>query len=738
MKIIAKGDDMDEKILRDSTGYGGMLQSLEESRGCSDTPRIKVINKLSKSKFLVSQAFKYLFSPVELGPIIVKNRIYISPHATMFASDDRDNLPGDRLSYYCAERAKGGVGLIEVSMGRVTAGPGQAAIFTDSHFSPLNLGHPMDLTGRFPIRASDPRVVEGYSKLGGHVHKYGAKCFIELSSAVTSGMGVSPYPLPSHPIHALPFTRREMDEATIEGEIEAFGMGAKLVRDSGLDGIDLHGTHGALISQFLSGVMNRRKDKWGGSLENRMRFLQDIIKRVKEYTNGEIAVGMRLMGDERYEGGNTPEVAAQIASSLDGKVDWITADRGYSPHQEDWQAVPMYVDSGYNLRITNPIKAVLKKTKTGVVGKYTDPGYAESLIANGQADLVAMTRALIADPDLPNKARDGRLTEIRPCIGVLQDCWGRMLRGLPISCTVNPAAGREETWGMDTLTLAIAKKNVFVIGGGVAGLETARIAALRGHRVKIYEKSRLAGGQAMIAGKLPGRSNLKAIVSWLTDQVKALGVDIRYGLEVTDDQEVVDYILNEEKPDVVVIATGSSPIKNGFQPYTFNEIEGWNQPNVCTDEDIWEGRVQPGQKILIADTLSFIEAPGLAEHLAKQGMSVEVVTPFENIALELNLMNHWEHLLPRLLTSGVKITPFTWIKKIEKNSVVLYNFYEKQNEMVRDVDNIVLITGRMQNDTLYQAFKKKIGEVYLAGDANVAGARIGFAMHDGQRIGRLV
>lgn len=244
----------------------------------------------------MSQALDHLFSPIELGPITVKNRIYITPHATMFASDDRDNLPGDRLSYYCAERAKGGVGLIEVSMGRVTAGiGGETAILTDSHYNPLHLGHPMDLTGRFPIRASDPRVVVGYSKLAKRVHEYGAKCVIELSSAVTSGMGVSSYPLPSHPIHAMPFTRRAMDETTIEAEIEAFGKGARLVRDSGLDGIDLHGTHGALISQFLSGVMNRREDRWGGPLVNRTRFLREIINRVKEYTNGEIAIGMRLM-----------------------------------------------------------------------------------------------------------------------------------------------------------------------------------------------------------------------------------------------------------------------------------------------------------------------------------------------------------------------------------------------------------------------------------------------------------
>jgi 2,4-dienoyl-CoA reductase-like NADH-dependent reductase (Old Yellow Enzyme family)/thioredoxin reductase len=657
----------------------------------------------------------------------------------MFASDSRDNLPGDTLAYYCAERAKGGVALIEISMAIVATEVGQTAPSVDSHFDPLNQGHPMILTGRWPLRGTDPRIVEGYSKIAKMVHEHGAKCFVELASGganVGNEKGVSRFPWPSHPLQVFPFTPRELTEEDIEAQIEAYGYAAKLVKDSGLDGVDLHGTHGSLICEFLSPLLNKRKDKWGGTLENRMRFLKEVIKRVREYVGNEIAVGMRLMGDERFEGGNTPQDAAEIARRLDGELDWITADQGYSPQQEDWQAVPMYVESGYNLRITNPIKAVLTKTKVGVVGKYVDPLFAETLIASGQADIVAMTRALIADPELPNKAFQGKLEEIRPCIGVLQGCWGRMIRGLPISCTVNPAVGRERVWGIGTLKRAERRRKVLIIGAGVAGLECARVCAERGHEVVVYEKAKEAGGQALLAAKIPGRSNIKAIVEWLLHMAKQNGVTIRYGLEVTNEEEVIEYLIKEEKPDVVVVATGSYPIRNGFQPYTMNEVVGWNEGIVSTDQDVWEGKVDVGDKLIIADTLSFIEAPGLAEYLAKKGKSVEIVTPLANIALELKLYNHWEHLLPRVFALGVDVTPFTWIKKVEKRSVTLYNVYLPQRTWSKEVDNVILITGRLQNDSLYNVFKEKIKETYLIGDARIAGARIDNAIYDANKLAR--
>jgi len=658
----------------------------------------------------------------------------------MFASDDMNNLPGETLAYYCADRAKGGAALVEVSLAMVTPGGGNTSTDLDSQFDPLCVGHPMALSGRWPLRGFDPKIVEGYSKLAKAVHEHGGKCFIEIQSVGTNQAnfsGVSRFPWPTHPIHALPFTSRELDKSEIEFEIESYGKAAKLVKDGGLDGVDIHGSHGTLVCEFLSGVMNKRKDEYGGSVENRTRFIEQVLKRIREYTSNEIAVGMRLDGDERYVGGNTPEVAAEIAKRLDGSIDWVTVDQGISPQQEDWQATPLYVESGYNLRLSNPVRAAMSKTKVGVVGKYLDPVHAESLLANGSADMVAMTRALIADPELPNKALAGELDEIRPCIGALQDCWGRMIRGLPISCTVNPVVSREKNWGMGTEKVpAKIRKKILIIGAGVAGLELARVASERGHEAVIYEKGKELGGQSLIAARLPGRENIRAIVTWLGLQTKKLGIEIKYGLEVTPDEETIQFVIDEEKPDVVVIATGSVPIKTGFQPYTFNEIEGWNQKNVFTDVDVYDERNDFGRKVIIGDTLSFIEAPGIAEYLAKKGKEVRIVTPLDNIGLELNLMNHWDHLFPRLFDVGIKVSPFTWIRKIDGGTVTLYNVYQHNSESDVEVDSVILTTGKIQNDSLYGAFKGKVKELHVIGDAKIGGARIGNAIYDGQKLAR--
>jgi NADPH-dependent 2,4-dienoyl-CoA reductase/sulfur reductase-like enzyme len=333
---------------------------------------------------------------------------------------------------------------------------------------------------------------------------------------------------------------------------------------------------------------------------------------------------------------------------------------------------------------------------------------------------------------------EGRFEDIRPCIGVLQDCWGRMIRGLPISCTVNPIVSREKEWGKEVGYKTPEKiKKILVIGAGVAGLEFSRVASNRGHQIVIYEKSKTPGGQAVLASKLPGRDNIRAIITWILGQLKTLPVEIKYGLEVNSDDETIQYLLDEEKPDAVVIATGSYPIKSGLQPYTFNEVKGWDQKNVYTDFEVFDDSIDLGKKVIIGDTLSFIEAPGVAELLAKKGKEVHIVTPLDNIGLELNLLNHWDHLLPRVFAANVQIHPFTWIKQINERRVTLYNFYLHEKETImEEVDSVIFTTGKIQNDSLYAAFKGKVGEVHVIGDAKIGGARIGNAIFDGQKIGR--
>ena len=237
--------------------------------------------------------------------------------------------------------------------------------------------------------------------------------------------------------------------------------------------------------------------------------------------------------------------------------------------------------------------------------------------------------------------------------------------------------------------------------------------------------------------KLPGRIDIKSIITWEESQLKKLDVQIKYGMEVTPDNDIIEFVLSEEKPDAVIIATGSSPIRNGFQPYTFEEIVGWDQPNVCTEVDVLEHKIQIGKKIVIGDSLGFIEAPGLAEYLARQGKEVEIVTPHPSVGLELRIYNHWQHLMPRLFSPGVVLTPMKWIRRIRGDSVHLYNVYDSGKEIIRNaVDNIVLITGKKQNDSLLLGFKRKISQTYLVGDANFAGARIGNAIFEGHMIAR--
>ena len=264
------------------------------------------------------------------------------------------------------------------------------------------------------------------------------------------------------------------------------------------------------------------------------------------------------------------------------------------------------------------------------------------------------------------------------------------------------------------------------------------MASERGHQVVIYEKGHELGGQALLAAKLPGRENIRAIVNWLTLQIKKLGVEVKFGLEVTGEKDVIQFVLNEEKPDAVVIATGSIPIRSGFQPHTFTAVEGSNQSNVYTDVDVF-GNIDLGEKIIIGDTLSFIEAPGIAEFLAKKGKKVRIVTPLANIGLELNLLNHWDHLFPRIFAAKVEISPFTWIRKIDGRRVILYNVYHHSEELVEDdVDSVILTTGKLQNASLQGDFRGTVEELHVIGDAHIGGARIGNAIFEGQRLGRAI
>ena len=499
--------------------------------------------------------FEKLFSPLQIGPLTIPNRIQVTPHELQYLDN---GLVSNTMVDYYEQRAMGGTGLLEVS---------QLAIKPAGDWK-------QDSARRHPIQ-SIPEIVPGLKRLADAVHPHGSKIFMEVAQW-TRVVG---------PVSSIPFeTGVMLDELTQDDirEIQrSYRTAARYVKEAGFDGIDLHGTHGALIEHFYSPAMNRRTDRYGGTIEGRLTFLFELIEMLRSDLGDGMALGMRLCADERLEAGVTPEYAVKIVQLLDGRLDFINVDSGSSGrfealNQFALQTQPLYVEKAYGLYMSEPIMKVAGRTKIGIAGRITDPVVAESIIESGRADYVGMTRALIADPELPRKAREGRLEEIRPCIGTLQDCWGRSVaHEWPMHCTVNPAVGFEGTRGQQARGEAsgVRRKKVLIVGAGVAGLEAARASSERGHEVVVYEREAEVGGQVNLARLLPGRADVSAILPWYRTQLKKNGVRIETRKGIGSPEEA-RFIVEEERPDVVLIATGSAPIRTGIQMITFREITG--------------------------------------------------------------------------------------------------------------------------------------------------------------------
>ncbi|MDA4129618.1 MAG: hypothetical protein OK457_02495, partial [Thaumarchaeota archaeon] len=362
--------------------------------------------------------FQKLFESLKIGPTTIKNRIQVLPHNTLF--DFETLIP------YCEARARGGAGLIEISLATPTRDLGEL---------------PSGPVNAWPYKGFDQRIVPLYQKMATAIHGSGAKLFVQMASAGgnrSAKRGASPVPGGIQRT-----TSRQLNEQEIEGIVEDHAKAAKLMLDGGIDGVDLHGTHGMLLEEFLSRATNRRTDRYGGSLDNRLRIVLEIISRIRETTKGELAVGMRLDADDKFPQGNDLAEEVRLASKLDSKLDFLNVDLGFEHQYTHLSIAPFYEEPGYQLYAAQTIKQVTKNAVVGATGRIVDPALAEQVLQQGIADIVGMTRALIADPELPNKAREGKIADIRFCLGDNQWCIGNMLRGRPMRCTVNPLIGRE-------------------------------------------------------------------------------------------------------------------------------------------------------------------------------------------------------------------------------------------------------------------------------------------------------
>src|SRR5262249_16343373 len=648
-----------------------------------------------------------LLSPIQVGSVTLKNRIYSSGHAEAMADGGR--APGRPPPHHPGQTRGGG------PPPRVRGPP---------------RGPPSSPAAAWKqIANHDDSIIAAYRALADAVHAHGCLVFTQLThmgrraqaDGEEADVLLAPSQIPERVHRDVP---HELEGEQIAELVHAFGAAALRCRAAGLDGIELSMAHNHLIDQFWSPLFNQRLDEYGGSLENRMRFGMEVLRETRRRVGRDFVVGARISGDEFTRGGLTATDMAEIARRLaaSGLVDFLSIIGG-GAHTYELQAAAV-PNMSYATGVFVPLAAAIKRAAPGLAifhaSRIVDPVHADRIVAAGEIDVVGMARALIADPELPRKAGEGRLDDIRTWVGANEGCIDRIYQGKPVTCVQNPATGRERE--LADVHPAAKSRKVIVVGGGVAGLEAARMAALRGHRVVLFEKTAELGGQVLLAARAPARGEYAGIVRFLAGQVRKLGAEIRLDVEATSGAVLA------ERPEAVVIATGSHP----FVP----AVPGSDGKHVVTDRDVLAGEAKVGASVVVVDDVHTQQALSTAELLLEQGRRVEVISPLFYVGQDIGVTSI-APLYKRLFTRGVALTPGTALRAVEGSAVVVANVCSGAERRIEGVDTVVLSAGSRSTDSLYRALKGQVAELHAVGDC-VAPRGVHQAILDATRVARTI